>query len=94
MGKGPAILKRGDPDCIHYEIIASDLIGTCRKCGRRRSYMQTSRQNPWILDKSIKGGAAERKPVGSVNPESNAWNGMAGQKRPKAKRIFRKGVDF
>lgn len=36
---GPKVIKAGkDPDCIHNEYIGTDLIGTCRHCGRVRNY--------------------------------------------------------
>ena len=38
MTRGPVIIEDGDPNCVHYEYVSTDLIGTCRGCGRVRSY--------------------------------------------------------
>lgn len=102
-GKGPRILQAGDLDCVHHEYIDADMIGTCRYCGRVRSFRRVSEDDAASNHKTpmtrlgevypsrVKGGRQIGRRVKTSNPTRRQIHVPQPVKVKPKKRPARKG---
>ena len=74
----PTIVKQGDPDCAHHEVIDASLQGRCLKCGQIRSYGSQEATAMFGTATEEEVAASRKRGVakGAMNPSSAAWAGI------------------